>query len=458
MMRKINGYGFWGVEQGMPGRKPEMMRNMKAYGFRGVGVTLGLILALGGAARAQEKKQLTLEECYRLAETNYPLTKQRALIEKTRDYNIANIAKGIYPQLNVNGQATYQSAVTSLTLPPGLGIPFSINVPKDQYNFHGEVSQTLTGFGINKQQREISRTDAQLQEENLNTDLYTLKDRINQLYFGTLLIDGQLEQNALAAQDIQTGINKVRAAIQNGTDFKSSLNKLQAELLKTEQHSVELAASREAYTDMLGLFINQPLDSTTVLEKPDVPAATAQDSINRPELRAFDLQIKSYNDQLRLTRLNLYPQLSAFFQGGYGKPNPVNFLSSQWSAYYLTGLRLTWTIGGAYTYKKDRLISKNNQEMVLAQRNTFLFNTTQTMRQENADIRKYRKLIQSDDEIVHLRESVSQSSAAQLENGVLSANDYLLDVNAANQARQDRVVHQIQLLSAQYNYRTTAGN
>src|SRR6185437_292833 len=334
--------------------------------------TLTFVLLLCGAARAQEKRQLTLEQCYQLAESNYPLTKQRALIEKTRDYTIANIAKGEYPQFNVNGQATYQSAVTSLALPPGSGIPFNITVPKDQYNLHGEVSQTLTGFGINKQQREISRTDAQLQEENLNTDLYALKDRVNQLFFGALLIDGQLEQNELAERDIETGINKVQAAIQNGTDFKSSLQKLQAELLKTAQHSVELAASREAYTDMLGLFINQQIDSTTLLARPAAPLPVAEDSISRPELRTYDLQIKSYTDQLRLTRLNLYPQLSAFFQGGYGKPNPVNFLSTEWSAYYLTGLRLTWTIGGAYTYKRDRLISKNNQEMVLAQRNTFL--------------------------------------------------------------------------------------
>ena len=131
--------------------------------------------------------QLTLEECYRLAEANYPLTRQRELIEKTRDYSIANIAKGIYPQLDVNGTATYQSTVTSLSLPPSLGIPLNITLPKDQYKVYGEVSQTLTGFGINKQQRVISRTDAELQQANLNSDLYTLKDRINQLYFGALL-------------------------------------------------------------------------------------------------------------------------------------------------------------------------------------------------------------------------------------------------------------------------------
>ncbi len=138
---------------------------------------------------------------------------------------------------------------------------------------------------------------------------------------------------------------------------------------------------------MLGLFINLPVDSTTQLERPAPPATT--DSINRPELKAYDLQIRQYDENLRLTRLKLYPQLSAFFQGGMGQPNPMNLLSTSLSPYYFTGLRLTWTIGGAYTYKKDRLISLNNQEMVKAQRGTFLFNTEQTMHQQNADIRKY---------------------------------------------------------------------
>lgn len=407
--------------------------------------------------RQTSQSTLTLEQCYRAAESNYPLTKQHALIASTRDYNISNIAKGIYPQFNVSGTATYQSAVTDISIPPINGYKIAIpTVPKDQYKLYGEISQTLTGFGINHQQREIGNTDAALQELNLNSDLYQLKDRINQLYFGALLIDDQIEQNDLAEKDIQTGIDNVQARIDNGTDFVSSLNKLKAQLLQTQQHTIELLASRIAYTDMLSLFINQPVDSTTQLERPEPPQNT--NSINRPELKAYDLQIQQYAENLRLTRLNLYPQLSAFFQGGMGQPNPMNLLSTSLSPYYFTGLRLSWTIGGAYTYKKDRLISLNNQEMVKAQRGTFLFNTEQTMHQENADIRKYRKLIQSDDDIVNLRESVSKTSAVQLRNGVISANDYLLDVNAAAQARQDRAVHAIQLLMTQYNYKTTSGN
>lgn len=416
---------------------------------------IGLLLLLT-SIKSFAQQNLTLPECYAKAETNYPLTRQRALIEKTKEYTIDNISKGIYPQFQVNGSATYQSDVTKISFPPVPGLNLNIpTVSKDQYKLYGEVSQTLTDFGINRQRRTISRTDAELQQENLNTQLYQLKDRINQLFFGILLIDEQLEQNDLAAKDIQTGINNVQAAIQNGTGYISSLNKLKAELLKTGQQAVELRATRKAYTDMLTLFIDQPVTETTQLVKPTPPGLT--NTINRPELKAYDLQIQSYAEQSRLTKLDLYPQLSAFFQGGMGKPNPVNFLSTNLSGYYLTGIRLTWNIGSSYTYKKDQLINRNNQELIKAQRNTFLFNTQLTLDQQTNDITKYQQLINNDDEIVNLRESVSKTSGVQLQNGVITANDYLLDINATSQARQDRAVHEIQLLLSQYNHQTTAG-
>ncbi|MBS1660208.1 MAG: TolC family protein [Bacteroidetes bacterium] len=414
-----------------------------------------LLWAIPSLAQQGADASLTLPQCYDLAEKTYPLTKQRELITKTREYTVDNIAKGIYPQLSVNGSATYQSDVTKVPLPAGLGISVP-TVSKDQYKLYGEATQTLTDFGINKQRRTISQTDADLQEANLTTQLYQLKDRINQLFFGILLIDGQLRQNELAATDIQTGINTVDASIHNGTGYLSSANKLKAELLKTHQQAVELKASRKAFIDMLGLFLNLSLTENTQLQKPQPPSLS--DSVNRPELKAYDLQVKAYNEQMRLTKLNLNPQLNAFFQGGLGKPNPVNFLSTQISGYYLTGIRLTWNIGNFYTYKKDRLINKNNQEMVQAQKSTFLFNTNLTLHQQNADITKYQQLIQNDNEIVDLRESVSKTSAVQLQNGVITANDYLLDVNAASQARQDRIVHEIQLLQSQYNHQTTSGN
>ncbi|MES1222743.1 MAG: TolC family protein [Bacteroidota bacterium] len=405
---------------------------------------------------AQHANSVTLDECYRLAQANYPLIRQRELIDKTNQYNIDNITKGVYPQFNVSGSATYQSDVTKIDIKiPG----YNINVPavsKDQYKLYGEVSQTLTDFGINRQRREINAADAAVQQENLNVQLYALKDRINQLFFGILLIDGQLEQNALSEKDIQTAINNVQARIDNGTDFRSSLNKLKAQLLQTVQHDIDMRASRKAYTDMLSLFTNQMIDDSTVLEKPFVPLQ--HDSINRPELNMYNLQTREYLQQEKLTKVNLYPKLDAFFQGGLGKPSPVNFLSTNLSGYYITGLRLSWNIGSLYTYKKDLMINKNNRDVIESNKNTFLFNTELTLKQQNADIKRYEALIRSDDDIIKLRESVKESSQAQLQNGVISANDFISDINAEAQARQDKVLHEIQLLMSQYNHKTTAGN
>lgn len=269
------------------------------------------------------------------------------------------------------------------------------------------------------------------------------------------MIDGQLEQNELSKNDIQAGINKVQGAIANGTDFRSSLDKLKAQLLQTDQHSVDLRASRKAYTDMLGLFINQQVTDQTVLVKPEAPLLT--DSIARPELKAYDFQIRAYQLQERLTKINNYPQLGVFFQGGFGQPSPLNFLNPNVAGYYITGLRLSWNIGGLYTLKRDLQINRNNQLMTETQRSNFLFNTGITLKQQNADVVRYQKLMESDNEIIRLRQSVKIASQAQLENGVITANDYLLDIDAESGARENKVVHEIQWLMSLYAVKTTTG-
>jgi outer membrane protein TolC len=416
-------------------------------------------LSASGPATASAAQPLTIDECYRLAEKNFPQTRERDLIRSTRDYTVDNLIKGVIPQFNVRGSATYQSAVTSINIPKIAGSPFegyNLTIPKDQYLLDGEVSQTLTDFGINKAKRKVSTADAEVQEENLNTQLYQLRSRVNDLYFGVLLVDGQIAQNELSIQDIQTGIKSMQAAVDYGTSFRSNLEKLQADLLSTQQRSIELKATRRGYTDMLSLFLNEEVNDSTAFSTPESPELS--DSINRPELKYYDAQIHSYLEQRKLNRLNTYPQLNAFFQGGIGQPSPVNMLSTQLSPYYLTGLRLTWNFGALYTIKKDQLINKNNQDMAQTERSTFLFNTDLTLRQENADVRKYKSMIEADDAIITLRTSIKTASTAQLKNGVLSANDYLLDIHAEALARQDKVVHQIQLLMSEYDHKTTSGN
>ncbi len=403
---------------------------------------------------AQENNIITIEQCYRQAESNYPMAKQHELIEKSKQYSIDNISKGIYPQFNVSGAITYQSDVTKIEIPiPGISIP---TPAKDQYKLYGELSQSLTDFPQNKLQKQLKEADAGVQHANLNAELYKLRERINNLFFGALMIDEQLKQSDLLKKDIEIGIQQMQAAIDNGTGFRSNVDKLKAELLKVSQKDIELKASRKAYTDMLGLFINKLIDEKTILEQPAAPLF--YDSINRPELQVFDLQRQAAMLQRKLIATKSYPKLNAFFQGGIGKPSPVNMLDRGFSPYYITGVRLNWNMGSMYTFKKERLLNENDRKTIDIQQNTFLFNTKVSVTQQQADIVKFEQLIRSDAEIIALRASVKQTSAAQLENGVITTNDYLKEVHEEDAARQSMILHKMQLLMTQYAEKTTTGN
>jgi outer membrane protein TolC len=413
-----------------------------------------LLLALPAALFAQATT-ITIDEAYQLARKNYPLIKQRELIKKSSAYSVENVSKGYLPQLNFSGQATYQSAVTNFpfTIPiPGFTLP---TYSKDQYKIYGEVDQSIYDGGVIKNQKQTEEANEAIQQENLEVELYALYDRVNQLFFGILLSDEQLKQNQLLQNDIQNGIDKAKALVTNGTAFRSSVDELQAQLLQTDQSKVEIMALRKAYADMLSLFINQSIDSNTVLETPPAPALT--DSISRPEMLLYDYQKKVYDLQGNLLNAQLRPKFDFFFQGGYGRPG-LNFLDNNFALYYITGVRLSWNLGSLYTLKNQRQILNINKQTLDIQKENFLFNTTISQKQGNADINKYGELVKKDDEIISLRESVKNAASAQLENGVLSAHDYLTEVNAEDQARQNKILHEVQLLQTQYSYQVLTGN
>lgn len=398
---------------------------------------------------------LTIEKAWRLAEKNYPQSAERQLLQKSRDYSVENAAKGWLPQLNFSGQATLQSDVTNL--------PFKIPIAgftlptysKDQYKIYGEVDQTIYDGGLIRNQRLSAMVDEQIREKNLDVDLYALRDRVNQLFFGILLLDQQLRQNDLLQADIVNGIDKTQAMVDNGTAYRSGVDELKAQLLQTDQQRIEEMSTRKAYLDMLGLFVGLSLDTATVLASPPAPDLT--DTIRRPELLWYDLQKKSYDLQDQLTDAELRPHLGFFFQGGYARPG-LNLLSNNFEWYYIGGIRLTWALGGLYTHKNQRRLSEIGRNTLDMEKQTFLFNTHLSQQQDNEEIRKYTQLLQSDARIVILRTNVKHVAYAQLAEGVLSAHDFLTEVDAEDEARQAYIVHQIQWMQAQYNYQNLTGN
>jgi outer membrane protein TolC len=414
---------------------------------------LFFFLIFANKISAQTGERLTLTEAYDLAQKNYPAIKQKDLIKQTENLTIANLQKGYLPQITFSGQASYQSDVT------GLSISFAgINIQppsKDQYKVLADLNQTIYDGGIIKQQEKATQLNSEVEEQKVEVELYKVKDRINQIYLGILFIDEQITQTGLVRADIQIGIKQVSAQVNNGVAFKSELNVLKAQLLQADQRTIELKASRKGLLETLGLFLNKTLDESTVLEKPSV-AVTPASGISRPEIQLYNDQSKLLAQQSKLVTAKNLPKASLFAQSGYGRPG-LNMLKNEFDWFYIAGVRINWPLGGLYTLKKEKQINEVNRKMVDVQKETFLLNTNTQLKQQQSDIDKFNRLIETDNDIIELRTEVKNSAKAQLQNGVINANDYLREVNAEDQARQSLITHEIQLLQAQINYQTTLG-
>lgn len=428
-----------------------MMKSIFGYGK--LRLSLLIFIFFHSVAMAQQNEGLTINKAYELARNNYPMIKQRDLLNKTKDYSVENAAKGYLPVFSVNGQATYQSAVTNLPISlPGVKIP-ALN--KDQYKVYAELDQVIYDAGMIKNQKQMAETNAVIEQQNLEVALYALYDRVNQLFFGTLLMDEQLKQNELLQQDIQNGIDKAKALVANGVAYRSSVDELSAQLLQAQQARVELIANKKAFVQMLGLFINQPMSEQSVLVRPLAPNMVNE--INRPELLFYDYQKRSYDLQGQLLNDQLKPRLSFFAQGGYGRPG-LNMLVNDFAWYYIGGLKLSWNFGSWYTLKNQKQLLDIGRKTLDLQKETFLFNTQLSQKQQNVEMEKYQELAKKDEAIIDLRNAVKKAASAQLENGVLSAHDYINQVNAEDQARQNQILHEMQLLQAQYGYQNITGN
>ncbi|WP_353183334.1 TolC family protein [Parapedobacter lycopersici] len=420
--------------------------------FRYTSLSICSLIVYYTSAFAQVQS-LSLGESQALAMANYPMVKERNLIAQSSAYSIERANAGYLPQLTINGQATYQSAVTQIPLQlPGMDVP---ELSKDQYKIYGEVNQLMYDGGVTKLQKEAIDASADIEEQALEVALYQIKERINQLFFGILLLDAQIAQNGLLKRDVQTGLDKINAAIANGMALKSNGSLLEAELLRAQQQAIELQATRSAYLQMLGLFVNRPLGEHTVLETPE--AAVSAQEINRPELQWYSQQQRGVEIENRLLTAKNLPKLNLFFQGGAGRP-ALNMLSNDFEAYYYTGIRLSFPLTGFYTLKKERALLHIKTQRIETKKAAFLFDTSLSLHQQNAEAIKYQQLLKTDDDIIALRTSVKQAALAQLENGVINTAEYMREVNAEDTAKLSKIMHEIQWLAAQYRIKNISGN
>jgi outer membrane protein TolC len=400
-------------------------------------------------------QNITLDICQQKAREQYPLTKQYGLIEKTTEYNIANASKAWLPQLNLGAKVTYQSEAIKITLPPPINR--TMEQSKEQYGVTLDVSQTVWDGGVVMAQKNIVKAQAEAEKQKLEVDLYTLKERVNQLYFGILLLNEQLEQLSLIKTDLQANYQRVIALKQNGIAGQADIDAVRVEQLNLAQKENDLQATRKSFIEMLNAFTSLNISDKTEFSKPIIATIDYASENKHPALLLLATQSKALNSQRDMITASNLPKVGLFVQGGYGKPG-LNMLSNEISPYYIGGLRLSWNLSGYYSQKNNLEKITLNQKSVDIQKETFLFNNNLQNRQQINEIEKLKTTMKNDDEIILLRSNIKKATTAKFENGTATITDMLRDVNAESMARQARTLHEIQLYMAVYQLKNNINN
>lgn len=418
-------------------------------------VVIGLLGVLIGVPSWAQ----TLDACQQLACDHYPEIRQYDLIRQSEQYDLSNAARNWLPQVSFSAQATWQnrvpefpSALSGMLDQAGVSLR---GLDKDQYKVALEVNQTIWDGGQSQADRRVIEATADEHRQATEVDLYAVKGRVNDLYFGILLLEERLGQTDLTIALLQSNLDKVRSLVTNGVAMQTDADAVEAELLSVQQQRVQIEASRESYRRMLELFIGQRLAER--LERPELVEAVSGESA-RPELAWIDAQQERLAAQELSVKSATRPRFGVFAQGYYGYPGLDYFagmVSTDWTWNALIGVKMSWNFGAYYT-KKNRLSNlRVAQQQLDIQRDVFLFNTDLQVAEEQGNISRLRRALADDDRIVALRRSVREAAESKLRNGVIDTNDLLRKITDEASARSARSLREVELLKAIYELKYT---
>ncbi len=417
-------------------------------------ITLGFVL-LGLQLHSQ-----TLEECHRLAKENYPEIKRYELIDKSEQYNIKNALMAWAPQINISAQATYQSA--SPTYPEVFNAFLAMNgidmlgIDKLQYKAAIDVNQNIWDGGYTKANLDIAKADAKTERKQNEIALYNLQSRVNDIYFGVLLLEERKSQTENLIEVLESNLSRIKVYQKNDIAMQSDVDAIEVEVLTAKQNLEQVKSSLKSYRQMLESFIGQSLKDEK-LQRPAMPQIANQTS-NRAELQLFELQKEKLSSQRKLINSSLMPHFSLFGQVYYGYPGLDMFKSMMENnpdLNAIAGIRMSWNLGGFYTKKNNLnkiLIAERQIEL---QKDVFLFNTNLQLSQNNSEIERLKQALIEDEKIIDLRRSIRIAAESKMENGLIDATELLEKINQEASSLINRSQHEIELLQNIYKIKQT---
>lgn len=419
-----------------------------------------LFLALSFFLGVNLFAQVTLEECITLAQDNYPLIKKYDLLNQTREVNLSDINKSWLPQINVYAQGTVQNETPSFPESlAGIISQSGTNVSglnEWQYKIGADINQNVWDGGSSKVQREMERAEDMERQSALDVQLYAIRERVEELYFGVLLIEEQAEQTRNMLALLQSNLDKLRVMLKNGVAMQSDVDMMEAQYLSTVQQLTHAESTSKSYRKILEIFTGKSLAGQELM-KPCayIPQDMAPD---RPELRHFEAQLLVNEAREASITASVMPKIGLFAQAYYGYPGFDYFesmMNRNASFNILAGVKVSWNIGAFYTKKNDRRKLRLSSENIAVERDAFLFNTSMKTRSQLDHIDELKAVMKENDRIVELRTNVRKAAESQLDNGVIDTTDLLTKLTDEKQARLTASYHEIQLIQSIYKLKYT---
>ncbi|AKP51296.1 TolC family protein [Cyclobacterium amurskyense] len=397
---------------------------------------------------------LTLEECLTLAETNYPLARQKVLLEQQfqSEVNVLELQK--LPKLDLNAQSTYQSDVTRIPIE----LPNADIQPpnKDQYRATLDVNQLIYNGGSIAANARLKQAELKTRQQEVEVTIYQVKERVNGTYFKVLLLQEQEKLLDSKMKILQERAKEAVSAIRNGMALPSSNQLLQAELLLLEQQKVHLKYERKKALESLSSLTFKDIALSDTLLKPEILLAS-NTPLNRPELKLFEYKAQQLDISKELIDKEKSPSVMGFAQAGYGNPG-LNMLDNSFQEFYMVGLKFNWRLFDWGKNQEKKLGVEALKQVVATEKETFVLNNEIQLQEAWEDISKYREILEQDAAIVNLREEVIASNTSQFQNGTITSSAYIIDLNKLYDAKINQKLTEIQLVMSQAKYKLIKGD
>jgi outer membrane protein TolC len=405
---------------------------------------------------SQEIKKLSLDECIKLARENHPYYQDIQRIEDNSTLKTKNVNTQWLPQINGNAQATYQSEAIDVNISiPQLGVNNHMGSSKDQYKFWLDVNQMLYDGGSVASQRNMTKALSKAEQYQNEAELHKITEQVNQTFFGSLLF----KENIKLLEDVKQNLLKrqktVEEAVKNGALQQSDLINISVEVLKNQQQIDEMNISYKTGLSILSELTGKQINDSIELIMPlTVPTDTG--NFTRPELKALEFQISSLDFNQKLSGSQRLPKVFAFTQAGYGKPG-LNMLSDKFDTYYYLGLSMKWNLWDWSKSSREKKTYSIQKEMLESKTEAIEKNLRIAVDNSRARIEQLKKSLATDSTIVDMKSTVTKISAVKLEQGIITANDYITDLNSETQAKIQLKTHIIQLEQEKINLLTIKG-